>query len=128
MSAKFVFIIATVAVMAFASSSDAFAAKNGKSKRAQNNVIKHEKSHRFGRRVLPVHVILNNLRDRGFRRLSVRDTRRSGYKIAACKRGRKLMLGVSRRGEILWRERTGRCLPFHRLPNYGNSFIFRFNL
>ncbi|MGI9570761.1 MAG: hypothetical protein ACR2PH_13755 [Desulfobulbia bacterium] len=128
MSLKSAFIIATVAVMAFASSSDAFAAKKSKNKRAQNHIAKHQKLYAAKRRGLPVYVIMGELRERGFRRLRVRGYNKTGYSIKACKRGRKVMLGVNRWGDIKWRERIGKCFHFYKYRDFGNSINFEFRL
>ena len=144
MSLKSAMIVTAVAAMAFASSSEAFAAKKNKRDRVENNIHKQErlikearrdnrhfnKRDRRGRahRGLPMRVILHSLRDRGYRRLRVRDGQLPGYKIKACKNGRKFMLGVNRWGGIKWRDRIGTCFHFRKFRDYGNSFYFRFKL
>lgn len=128
MSAKTALIMATVAVMAFASSTDAFAAKKSKNKHVRNNDVKHEMKHRASRRGLPLRIIMRDLRGRGFSRLRIRKTYKSGYNIKACKRGRKVMLGVNRWGDIRWRERIGNCFRFYKYRDYGNSLSFKFRL
>ena len=73
-------------------------------------------------RGIPMWVILDELRDRGYRRLRVRDGELPGYKIKACKNGRKFLLGVNRWGGIKWREPRGHCFRFRNFSNYWRLY------
>ena len=123
---KSAILAAAVAAFAFTASTDAFAAKKGK--KGYKNSVQHEKTHRVAHKGLPMRVILRDLRHRGYRKLRVRDGRLPGYKIKACKNGKRFLLGVNRWGGIKWRERRGHCSHFKNFKNYGNQIILRFSL
>lgn len=125
MTLKSVTIAAAIAAIAFTASSDAFAAKK-KNHHAHNNGFKQEQRHRVKHKGLPMRVILRKIRNKGYTRLAVRDGRLPGYKVKACRNGKKFLLGVNRWGGIKWRERTGKCFRFKNFKNYGNQIVLKF--